>query len=213
MSAKAINEATGKRLLNEHLAPGVAAPCEFAVVNPDTRWETLRNSHPWLATQASAAGNGFKLVVKPDQLIKRRGKLGLIHVNGDLKSVQDWVQQRMDKEVEVGRAKGKLRHFIIEPFCKHSQDEEAYVCIYSHRNGDTILFHHEGGVDIGDVDSKALRLEVPIDHKPSAEEVTKALLTKLPQNKQSLVATFICSLYDVYVDLYFTYLEINPLGE
>uniref|UniRef100_A0A224YTI9 ATP-citrate synthase n=1 Tax=Rhipicephalus zambeziensis TaxID=60191 RepID=A0A224YTI9_9ACAR len=203
MSAKAINEATGKRLLNEHLAPGAAAPCEFAVVNPDTRWDTLRNSHPWLATQ--------KLVVKPDQLIKRRGKLGLIHVNGDLKSVQDWVQQRMDKEVEVGRAKGKLRHFIIEPFCKHSQDEEAYVCIYSHRNGDTILFHHEGGVDIGDVDSKALRLEVPIDHKPSAEEVTKALLTNLPQDKQSLVATFICSLYDVYVDLYFTYLEINPL--
>ncbi|KAH7966214.1 hypothetical protein HPB49_014500 [Dermacentor silvarum] len=229
MSAKAINEATGKRLLNEHLAPGAAAPCEFAVVNPDTHWDTLRNSHPWLATQASSTAwlqetvaglinwnsvlwlDVQKLVVKPDQLIKRRGKLGLIHVNGDLNSVQDWVKQRMDKEVEVGRAKGCLRHFIIEPFCKHSQEEEAYVCIYSHRNGDTILFHHEGGVDIGDVDSKAFRLEVPIDHKPTADEVTKALLTKLPQDKRSLVATFICSLYDVYVDLYFTYLEINPL--
>lgn len=203
MSAKAISEATGKRLLNEHLEAGVAAPCEFATVDPDTRWDSMRNSHPWLATQ--------KLVVKPDQLIKRRGKLGLIHVNGDLSSVQDWVQQRMNKEVEVGRAKGRLRHFIIEPFVKHSQDEEAYVCIYSHRNGDTILFHHQGGVDIGDVDAKALRLEVPIDHKPSEEEVTKALLSQLSKDKQSVVARFICSLYNVYVDLYFTYLEINPL--
>jgi len=35
-----------------------------------------------------------------------------------------------------------------------SQNEEFYVCIYSHRQGDTILFHHEGGVEIGDVDAK-----------------------------------------------------------
>lgn len=34
------------------------------------------------------------------------------------------------------------------------QEEESYVGIYSHRAGDTILFHHEGGVDIGDVESK-----------------------------------------------------------
>lgn len=30
------------------------------------------------------------------------------------------------------------------------------MCIYSHRNGDTVLFHHEGGVEIGDVDAKVL---------------------------------------------------------
>jgi hypothetical protein len=32
------------------------------------------------------------------------------------------------------------------------------VCIYAQRNADTILFHHEGGVDIGDVDAKVLLL-------------------------------------------------------
>lgn len=37
-----------------------------------------------------------------------------------------------------------------------TQAEEAYVCIYSHRYADTILFHHEGGVDIGDVDAKVI---------------------------------------------------------
>ena len=34
------------------------------------------------------------------------------------------------------------------------QNEEFYICILSHRYGDTILFHHEGGIDIGDVDAK-----------------------------------------------------------
>jgi len=38
--------------------------------------------------------------------------------------------------------------------CYVWQNEEFYVCIYSHRHGDTILFHHEGGVEIGDVDAK-----------------------------------------------------------
>ena len=34
------------------------------------------------------------------------------------------------------------------------QAEESYVCIYSNRDADVILFCHEGGVDIGDVESK-----------------------------------------------------------
>ena len=29
-----------------------------------------------------------------------------------------------------------------------------YLCIYTQRDEDVILFHHEGGIDIGDVDSK-----------------------------------------------------------
>jgi ATP citrate (pro-S)-lyase len=42
-----------------------------------------------------------KLVVKPDQLIKRRGKLGLIKVNVDFTQVQEWVNERIDKDVQV----------------------------------------------------------------------------------------------------------------
>jgi len=107
---------------------------------------------------------------------------------------------------------GKLRNFIVEPFIKHTDKEEAYVCIYSHRNGDTILFHHEGGVDIGDVDAKALKLEVPIDGSIDEDTVKKQLLIHMPAAKQDFVAKFVVDLYRVYVDLYFTYLEINPLG-
>lgn len=39
--------------------------------------------------------------MKPDQLIKRRGKLGLIKVNADYKAVQEWVTQRMNKDQQV----------------------------------------------------------------------------------------------------------------
>ena len=95
---------------------------------------------------------------------------------------------------------------------KHESEEEAYVCIYSHRHGDTILFHHQGGVDIGDVDAKALKLEVPIDTTVDEAIVKQNLLVHLSADKQDFVAKFIVDLYRVYVDLFFTYLEINPLG-
>ena len=39
-----------------------------------------------------------KLVVKPDQLIKRRGKLGLIKVNVDFPTVKSWVIERMGQD-------------------------------------------------------------------------------------------------------------------
>lgn len=42
-----------------------------------------------------------RLVVKPDQLIKRRGKLGLVGVNLDLNGVRDWLKSRLMKETTV----------------------------------------------------------------------------------------------------------------
>ena len=36
------------------------------------------------------------------------------------------------------------------------------MCIYSTKEGDTIYFYEEGGVDVGDVDSKAHKLDVVI---------------------------------------------------
>lgn len=79
----------------------------------------------------------------------------------------------MNKEQKIGAASGKLRNFIIEPFVPHKPNEETYVCIYSHRFADTILFYHEGGVDVGDVDSKAVRLDVPIGETIDEAQIDK----------------------------------------
>ncbi|XP_076240765.1 ATP-citrate synthase [Calliopsis andreniformis] len=205
MSAKAIREATGKDLINRKLASGTnAVKCRFVTITEQTNWADVVIENPWLQTE--------KLVVKPDQLIKRRGKLGLIKVNANLATVKQWIAERMNKDQQIGKTVGKLRTFIIEPFVPHKQEEEAYVCIYSHRKADTILFHHEGGVDIGDVDAKALKLEIPVgEEAPDQNTLMEKLLVNVPNNKKEIIATFIESLYKLYVRLYFTYMEINPL--
>lgn len=112
MSAKAIREATGKDLINRNLVKGTAAAkCRFVPIDEKTNWVDTVAENPWLKTE--------KLVVKPDQLIKRRGKLGLIKVNADLPTVQKWVEDRMNKDQQVEKATGKLKTFIIEPFVPH----------------------------------------------------------------------------------------------
>ena len=42
------------------------------------------------------------------------------------------------------------------------------MCVNSTREGDEILFTHEGGVDVGDVDAKALKLRTYTVHPESA---------------------------------------------
>lgn len=78
-----------------------------------------------------------------------------------------------------------------------------------------VLF--SGGVDVGDVDAKAHKLEIPVFLEEEApdvrENILKHLLFDLTGDKQQLLLEFIQKLYSFYVRLYFTYLEINPLGE
>lgn len=144
-------------------------------------------------------------------MIKRRGKLGLITVNKNISQVEQWINERLNKDINIGRATGTLNQFIIEPFIPHTEKEEVYICIYSHRNGDTILFHHQGGVDIGDVDAKALKLDIDIEHTPSEQEIRDTLLKNVTNDQRDRLTKFISVLYQVYVSQYFTYLEINPL--
>ena len=61
-----------------------------------------------------------------------------------------------------------------------------YMCcssIYATRSGNTVLFHHEGGVEVGDVDAKANKVEVDIEDSLTAEQAA-ALVGKVPQEKQ-----------------------------
>ncbi|CAG5017506.1 unnamed protein product [Parnassius apollo] len=205
MASKAIYEATGKDIITRHIAPGTAlVPCRIAVFEQDTVWEDEIGKNPWITKE--------KLVVKPDQLIKRRGKLGLVGVNLTAAEVRRWLGDHSGKEQQVGAAVGKLRRFVVEPFVKHDDNEEMYLCIQSGRRSDTILFHHQGGVDVGDVDAVAVRLEVPVDTFPSGEDIEQLLLKNLKSaTVKRLITTFVLSLYQVYVDLHFTYMEINPI--
>ncbi|XP_045489702.1 ATP-citrate synthase [Pieris rapae] len=205
MSSKAIYEAQGKDLINRHIPTGTAlVPCRYAVFEKGTIWEDELGRNPWLSKE--------QLVVKPDQLIKRRGKLGLVGVNKNAAEVRKWISEHCGKEQKIGAAVGKLRRFVVEPFVKHDPSEEMYLCIQSGRRSDTIMFHHQGGVDVGDVDAVAIRLEVPVDTFPTGEEIDSVLMknVKSPAVRR-ILTTFILSLYRVFVDLCFTYMEINPI--
>lgn len=213
MSAKAIREYHGKNILARHLKE--RSKGQFLLdnkrvhVSPQSPAaspiKAVLEQHPWLVTD--------KLVVKPDQLIKRRGKSGLIKLNATWEECEQWLQERRSKEVDVEGVKGVLEYFVVEPFVPHEASDEYYLAIRSGRDGDEILFHHEGGVDVGDVDSKALKVMVEVDESVSVDTVRSKLLTSetIPAERRELLAEFIALLHAIYVDLHFTYLEINPL--
>jgi ATP citrate (pro-S)-lyase len=60
-----------------------------------------------------------------------------------------------------------------------------YICIYSNREGEVILFHHEGGIDIGDVDSKALIYSIPIDTVLDVTKMESSLLKNVSNDRRS----------------------------
>jgi len=226
MSAKSILEADGKAILNYHLtrapvikptplpasathnAPARLASLHFAAdASVKDVLDQAEVQYPWLLQ------SGSKFVAKPDQLIKRRGKSGLLALNKTWPEARAWIEERAGKPVKVETVDGVLRQFLVEPFVPHPQDTEYYININSVREGDWILFTHEGGVDVGDVDEKAEKILIPVDlsEYPSNEEIAATLLKKVPKGVHNVLVDFISRLYAVYVDCQFTYLEINPL--
>lgn len=117
----------------------------------------------------------------------------------------------MNKDCKVEVVSGILDHFIVEPFVPHNQTDEYYICIQSFRSNDEVLFYHEGGVDVGDVDAKGVRLSLAIGEQPTIEGVSQALLEKIPDTRKEYLAGFIVALVKLFRDLNFVYMEINPL--
>src|SRR5512136_124855 len=164
MAQKAIREADGKnmiaRLLKEYTNGMYSIENKFVTIGPQTDLKKLPTTYKWLMKE--------KLVVKPDQLIKRRGKSKLLLLNVDWKEAEKWIKQRMSKPVTIGSVTGILDHFIVEPFVPHNENDEYYLAILSQRDGDQILFHHQDGINVGDIDAKAVRMNIPIGTFPSA---------------------------------------------
>ena len=97
---------------------------------------------------------------------------------------------------QVESTTGLLTNFIIEPFLPHPSENEFYVCITSGRDADTILFTHEGGVDIGDADAKSLKLDIPVlavgeygQPFPTREEIQKTLLPNVAADKKDVLVS------------------------
>lgn len=152
MAAKSILEADGKAILNYHLtrAPVIKpSPLPPASThNPPSRLASLNFpedadvngildqaeiSYPWLLTP------GSKFVAKPDQLIKRRGKSGLLALNKTWAEAREWIAARAGKQQQVETVQGYLRQFLVEPFVPHPEGTEYYININSVRDVSLLL--------------------------------------------------------------------------
>lgn len=165
--------------------------------------------HPWVETT--------RLVVKPDQLVKRRGELGLVKLNLTWEDAQKWMNEQAFRTLDVGGVVDELHTFIVEPFTPHEGHAEHYLSFQNHREGTLAYYYHQGGVHVGDVDSKASKWVIPIDHVVTSDEIKQNLLNKIgekqppvPAEGVAAIAEFAARLHKFYIDYNFAFLEINP---
>ncbi|EGB04786.1 hypothetical protein AURANDRAFT_66963 [Aureococcus anophagefferens] len=215
MAAKPVREYFGKQLLAKYLGEASGGEFEFegrgmlvksGASDPasPSSWAALLAAHPW--------ARDARLVAKPDQLIKRRGKAGLLAIDKSFDECRAWVDARMNATIDVEGVEGVLHTFLVEPFVPHAQADEYYVCVVSNREGEELLFCKDGGVDVGDVDAKAKRLQVPLGESAAPDALAAALLDGVPEARKPKLARFLATLLGVYRQLHFVYMEINPIG-
>jgi len=198
---KKIREYDAKKMLAANLAKyGYDISLEVAKVDEHTDLAALEQEHTWLKTK--------KLVVKPDQLIGKKGKHNLVLLNASIDEAKKFIKENMGKTVEIGSVSGVLTNFIIEPFVEH--DNEYFLAIMSQREEDIILFSEKGGVDVEEHWHKIIQIPVPINENIENISIT----TRLPVSgeRKERIVSFIKALYKYYVDFGCTYIEMNPLA-
>jgi len=133
MSAKAIREFDGKLMLSQWLKThGFPTATDHIIqIVPTTQLSKIPSQHSWV--------NNVKLVAKPDQLIKRRGKAGLICLNKDWNETQKWIEERRDKTIKVEKVEGQLTncHIVMSCFDPHSV---TFVSLHLYSRWIVILF-------------------------------------------------------------------------
>nr|GMD23283.1 ATP-citrate synthase alpha chain protein 2 [Ipomoea batatas] len=201
MARKKIREYDSKRLLKEQFKrlAGYDLAIKSAQITESTDFNQLQEKEPWLSST--------KLVVKPDMLFGKRGKSGLVALNLDLAQVASFVKERLGNEVQMGGCKGPITTFIVEPFIPHK--EEFYLNVVSERLGSSISFSECGGIEIEENWDKVKTIFVPTGTSFTSE-LCAPLVATLPLEIKSVIEEFIKVIYALFLDLDFTFLEMNP---
>jgi ATP-citrate lyase beta-subunit len=208
MAQRGIREFHGKKMMAKHWTEYFKGLAKYdgkiVLVDPKTSMDELAKQNPWLKQE--------KLVVKPDQLIGKRGKHKLILLNATFDEAKKWLNERMNRGVTIGKVTDKLTHFLVEPFIPYDQNKEYYVAITSNREGDAIYFSAHGGVDIEEVWDTVVTIQVPILSSIDDIKIKEKLPKEIPENEKDRVTQFIKGLFKFYADLGYAYLEINPMA-
>ena len=218
MAQRAIREYDGKKLFaknwDKYFAP-LKYPFESVLVTSGE--ELLKKAEEpgfeWLKNKP--------LVAKPDMLFGKRGKnnLVLFKVNkpGDvtLADAANWIDEKRSKEVTLlSGQKGYLTHFIVEPFTPHTQDEEYYIAATTlDEEYDVLYMSAEGGMEVEENWDKVVEVKIPIDatNEDIDELVEKNIPSDIAEDRKEQFGNFAKAFYKFFRDLYFAYLEINPI--
>jgi succinyl-CoA synthetase beta subunit len=142
---------------------------------------------------------GKKYVIKVDQGIKKRGKLGLLKLGVEPSQIEA-------AKAELA-AKG-FTNFILEEFLPHTADSERYLSLVLTREGWLLMYSKKGGVDIEDNQADIRKVTIPVGQAGGAEQVAKlqGVAAEL-----GVSVDFITHLVKTAEENYFSFLEINPL--
>lgn len=218
MAQRAIREYDGKKLFaknwDKYFAP-LKYPFESVLVTSGE--ELLKKAeepgYEWLKTKP--------LVAKPDMLFGKRGKNNLVLFKikkpGDvtLADAAAWIDEKRSKEVTLlSGQKGYLTHFIVEPFTPHTQDEEYYIAATTlDEEYDVLYMSAEGGMEVEENWDKVVEVKIPID--ATNEDIDKLVEKNIPsdiaEDRKEQFGNFAKAFYKFFRDLYFAYLEINPI--
>ena len=217
MAQRAIREYDGKRLFHDHwnkYFDGMNYAFESVLVTSGDELRELakKPEYDWL--------NKKPLVAKPDMLFGKRGKNGLVLFRvekpGDvtLEDAAKWIDEKSSEDVELlSGQKGRLTHFIVEPFTPHTQDQEYYISATTVGEDDVLYLSAEGGMEVEENWDKVVEVKIPITM--SDEDTDKAIADNIPadipsENRETFTK-FAQQFYKFYRDLNFAYLEINPI--
>jgi len=203
LAQKNIYEYDAKMLLASQLPkyyPEFKYHNKVAIVLNDTDINQLILEEPWIESE--------QVVIKPDQLFGKRGKANLILLDANCDEMKQFCIENLDRVCEIGNIRGELKRLIVEPFIPH--EKEYYVSITSDRENDIIHFSYEGGIFIEENWDKVNHIPVPLGTDINDFD----LESKLPDlgEFKGILIPFIKGLFQVFVDLDFTFLEINPFA-
>ncbi|MGM0597839.1 MAG: ATP citrate lyase citrate-binding domain-containing protein, partial [Myxococcota bacterium] len=209
MAIRGIREYDGKNLmasnLDKYCEDTVKINNNYLLVGPETDLANCPTQHSWL--------NNTKLVAKPDMLFGKRGKNNLLKLDATWDEAKAWIEQKRKEEVTISGVKGKLTHFLVEPFVPHKK--EYYVAIRAFRNKDVVYFSEQGGVEVEENWDKVKEIEIPVMEngkliKP--EDIDFKSKLPLAGEMKEKIGNFINALYRFFADQGFAYLEINPFA-
>lgn len=207
MARKKVREYTAKQLILKHLSNYSSVDgldkglkkLNSVLVTDDTNFRRLKHEVPELCDA--------KLIAKPDMCFGKRGKNNLVCLNKDIEEIQAFILERMENELTMGKVKGKLTHFLIESFIPHK--EEYYVSFTTERERNVINFSPAGGIEVEENWDQVVSVGLEVDQDIETIDFNH-LLKDMEDSKRGIAKDFIKAMYNIFCDLDFTLLEMNP---